>query len=568
MKNFNRVFAACVSIMLILLLSKSSLFAQAGPPEEVRRAQALYQSKDYDGAIKTLEDFFRNNPSATAGWLLLGNSYRQKGDLNKALEAALKATAIRATRFQALFNAASIHALRNNKDEAFRLLAQLKESGNFDMDLIKSSDDFKSLRDDPRFAGLMPKPEDFLNPFVEKVRIIHEWKGETKGDQFSWIARSIGDADGDKVKDIVTSAPTFGANGQPSGSGRVYLYSGKTGKLIWMRTGQANENLGWGLEGAGDTNADGLPDVIAGAPGGNKAYVYSGRDGKLLLTLSSPNGNENFGASASGIGDHNNDGCADVVVGASGSNAAGQGAGRAYIYSGKDGTLLLRLDGEKAGDAFGSTVAGFRDKHNTFLLVGAASAGANNRGRVYVYAGLVNKPRFVIEADETGAALGAMFISVVGDVDGDKVPDVYASDFPNSAKGPSTGRVYIHSGKDGRRLYALTGESAGDGFGIGSADVGDVNRDGYDDLLIGAWQHASAATSGGKVYLYSGKDGSLMRAITCRVPGETFGFDATGAGDVDGDGVIDFLLTSTWSSINGFRSGRMFVISGKVEKSH
>jgi hypothetical protein len=152
-------------------------------------------------------------------------------------------------------------------------------------------------------------------------------------------------------------------------------------------------------------------------------------------------------------------------------------------------------------------------------------------------------------------------------VNGDKVPDIYASDWNNNAKGPSTGRVYVHSGADGRRLYTLTGEAAGDGFGIGSADVGDVNKDGYDDLLIGAWQHSGAASSGGKVYLYSGKDGHLLRAITCRIPGDTFGFDATGIGDVDGDGVIDFLLTSTWSGINGFQSGRMFVISGKPEKN-
>ncbi|MGH9938879.1 MAG: hypothetical protein ACREAM_21775, partial [Blastocatellia bacterium] len=61
------------------------------------------------------------------------------------------------------------------------------------------------------------------------------------------------------------------------------------------------------------------------------------------------------------------------------------------------------------------------------------------------------------------------------------------------------------------------------------------------------------------------KDGSLLRTITCKVPGETFGFDATGIGDADGDGVIDFLLTSTWSGIKGFRSGRMFIISGKLE---
>ena len=125
-----------------------------------------------------------------------------------------------------------------------------------------------------------------------------------------------------------------------------------------------------------------------------------------------------------------------------------------------------------------------------------------------------------------------MFLSVIGDVDGDGVPDMYASDFTNAAKGPSTGRVYVHSGTDGRRLLTLTGETAGEGFGIGPATAGDVDGDGHDDLIVGAWQYAGAAVSGGRAYLYSGKDGALLKTYTCRMPGDTFGFDAVGMGDV------------------------------------
>ncbi len=208
-------------------------------------------------------------------------------------------------------------------------------------------------------------------------------------------------------------------------------------------------------------------------------------------------------------------------------------------------------------------MAGARNGEGTPLLVGAPGAGPRRRGRVYTYQPGGRRLAFVIDADSTGVALGGMFTSLVGDVNGDHVLDVYASDFTNAAKGPSTGRVYVYSGKDGRPLYTFTGEGPGDGFGIGSADVGDVNRDGYADLVVGAWQYSGAAASGGKVYLYSGKDGSLLRTITGRVPGETLGFDATGIGDVDGDGVVDLLLTSSWSNVNGFRSGRMFVISGR-----
>ena len=181
-----------------------------------------------------------------------------------------------------------------------------------------------------------------------------------------------------------------------------------------------------------------------------------------------------------------------------------------------------------------------------------------------MYKGLAAKPAFVIDADESGIALGAMFLSTVGDVDHDGVPDVYASDFSNAAKGPSTGRVYVHSGRDGRRLLTLTGETAGEGFGIGPAAAGDVDGDGHDDLIVGAWQYAGAAISGGRAYLYSGKDGSVLKAYTCRTPGDTFGFDAVGIGDVDHDGEIDLLITSAWSGIHGFHSGRMFVISSGI----
>ena len=113
----------------------------------------------------------------------------------------------------------------------------------------------------------------------------------------------------------------------------------------------------------------------------------------------------------------------------------------------------LPLTGEHAGDGFGSAVAGFSDKDRTLLIVGAPTAGPKQTGRTYVYDSLSVKPKFIIEADESGSALGAMFLSVPGDVDGDGFPDVYASDWSNSAKGPMTGRVYcVYSGKDGHPL--------------------------------------------------------------------------------------------------------------------
>jgi hypothetical protein len=558
-----------LSLALVLVASLVSAQPPAGTPSgtppEVTRAMAAMQAGQVDTVIAVLEGYYGANPNATIGWLLLGNAYRTKGDLPKALAAYRRVTVPRPSRLQAMFNIAGILARAGHSDSAIALLDSLKATGAWDMELAATTADFASLKTHPRFQATQFHAGDFVRPFVEPVRIIHEWVAETKGDQFSWIARSIGDVDGDRVSDVVTSAPTYGAAGRPVGKGRIYLYSGRSGKLVWQFTGDSAENVGTGLEGAGDVNRDGVPDVVTGAPGSGRAYVLSGRDGTVLHRLQGV-ASESFGRSSGGAGDQDGDGHSDVVIGAPTGNANGQGSGSVYVFSGRTGTQLAKLDGERAGDGFGSIVSGNRNGRATPILVGAPAAGLRQRGRVYVYPDLRSPARHVIEADSTGVALGAMFTSLAGDVDGDKVLDVFASDFMNAARGPATGRAYVRSGATGQPLFTFTGENAGDGFGIGAADVGDVNKDGRDDLLIGSWQYSAVAQSGGRIYLYSGRDGTILQTITGRIPGETLGFDAAGAGDVDGDGVNDFLVTSSWSNVKGFRSGRMYIISGKRER--
>jgi hypothetical protein len=438
----------------------------------------------------------------------------------------------------------------------------VRGTGSWDMDQLLTNDHLAELRKDARFQALMPKPADFEKPFVENVKVLREIRGGSKGSQFGWIARRIGDVDRDGAQDFTTSAPTYTVDGTPAG--RVYVYSGKTGALLWMKTGAKNEQLGIGLHAAGDVNADGVPDVVAGAPGAGFAYVFSGKDGAEILKLGTGDPKETFGAHTATAGDLDADGHADLAIGAPGASG---GAGRAYVYSGKSGALLQTLSGDSPGDGFGSTVGGSLNGKSPLLLVGAPGAGPKKAGRVYAYTGLTGKPRWTFEADETGSALGAMFLSIVGDTykDGDEY--VYESDYPNTAKGASTGRAYVYSGATGEVLLTLTGEKAGDGFGIGVADAGDLDGDGHADLVVGAWQSASAAPSGGKVTLHSGKDGRILKAITCRIPGDTFGFDTTNLGDVDGDGTIDLLLTSAWSGVDGFQSGRVFVVSSGIRGS-
>lgn len=543
--------------LLALVLIPAAASAQSTPPP-LGRAVQLIRSGSFAPAISLLDSLTAAEPDNARAWNLLGFARYQTHDVEGALAADLRAAGFESTRPTALYNAGVMYALLGNRDSAFAFLFRARDTRRIDLTQIGGDTDAVSLRKDPRYARLFPSAEEFAHPFVEPATILREWRGEAAGDQFGWIARDAGDLDGDGVHDVVTSAP-----GGTGAGGKVYAFSTGTGRLLWRRTGAPGAALGTGVEAAGDVNHDGTPDVIAGAPGEGKAFVYSGRDGHTLLSFTGEDSTDAFGRHVADLGDVNGDGYADVLVGAPLNDAGGRDAGRLYLYSGRDGSVLHTWTGPAAGDNFGAACAGAIRHGTIWIVAGAPLAGPRHTGVTYVYRGLSDEPAFEIPSDSTGFRLGGMFVSVVGDVDHDGTADIYASDWPNQALGRSTGRIYVYSGRTGQPLLTLTGEDAGDGFGIGPADLGDINGDGYDDLVIGAWQYAGAAPSGGKIYVYSGRNHTLLRTITGKVPGETLGFDATGLGDVNGDGIPDLLVTSAWSAINGTKSGRVFVLSGK-----
>ncbi|MSR63522.1 MAG: hypothetical protein EXS08_13855 [Planctomycetes bacterium] len=406
---------------------------------------------------------------------------------------------------------------------------------------------------------LVPVPRAQGN-FVPCTHVLHTFEGEAVGDWFGFVSAPIPDGNGDGVAEILIGAPLHDLPG--SNAGRIYVYDGRTGvELFHADGGIHGERLGFAVREAGDIDGDGVCDVLAGGPGSatvaGAARVFSGASGAPLLTLQLGAAGDLFGHSVCGIGDVDGDGTPDLAVGAIQDDSAGTNAGRVVVVSGADGVTVLRsLTGEQPGDGFGSALGSLGDvtgDGRPELAVGAFNAGASGQGRAYVYDLATGLALYALDPDASGVDLGLYYIGSAGESDGDGFPDLYVADFGDRN---GRGKAYVFSGVSGARLLTLSGDP-GDGFGVGRP-LGDLNGDGRTDLVLGSYTDDSGAANAGKVEVFSGADGSLLRRITSTSAQEQLGFDAHGLGDVDGDGVPEMLVTA--ANFDSKR-GRAFVIA-------
>jgi hypothetical protein len=372
------------------------------------------------------------------------------------------------------------------------------------------------------------------------ARILYSLHAEQPGDSFGWAAEAIGDIDHDRAPDFVIGAPTSAAGG--ASAGRAYVYSGRTGTLLHVVTGAAGDRIGFSMAGPGDLDRDGTPDYVVGGVGG-RVLAISGKTHATLFDLQLRG--EGFGYDVGGAGDVDRDGTPDLIVGAFTAPVDGvRFFGKVYVHSGRTGALLWSQSGEAAGALLGTGVSGIGDLDLDGIpeqAVGARGA-TGAAGRAYVLSGATGAYLRTMTPDPTAGTFGDFFVHDAGDVDRDGVRDIYVGDYADAEGGAGTGKGYVYSGRTGARLWVFRGEAAGEGFGVGRG-VGDVNRDRHADLLLASYNSSAGAASGGKIYLYSGKTGQVLRTLTGTVAGAQLGFDALGLGDVDRDRRTDFLIT-------------------------
>ncbi len=405
--------------------------------------------------------------------------------------------------------------------------------------------------------------------------------GGQKGAHFGSSVCTAGDVDGDGYDDVIVGAPdaessAFGHQGEA----RVYLgsASGVSGSPAWDQFGALHSRFGTSVSLAGDANGDGYSDVVVGAP---FYYVNPDTVGAAHLYTGSPAGptaapvqtllgcqdRMRFGASVFTAGDVNGDGLADVIVGAPLADRTptlDTGAFAVFLGDVTYGLLAspaiwftdTQADGQ-TGTSVGSA-GDFNGDGLGDLVVGspAQSDGETHEGIARIYPGQGKPPAntymFIESPGQFDVRCGLSACSA-GDLNGDGFDDIAVDMFEYDLNGADRGRVEVFYGSPSGPAgpaQILDGESAGDRFGTSLSRAGDVNGDGFDDLLVSAAGYSVDLTNRGRVYCYLGSASGLSSTPAWTVEGENAGELLAGvadAGDVNGDGYADVVIfTDEW----------------------
>jgi hypothetical protein len=251
---------------------------------------------------------------------------------------------------------------------------------------------------------------------------------------------------------------------------------------------------------------------------------FQAQEGIGVLTLSVPNGEnaasanriktgfepgDRFGFSVSGAARFDIDDNDDILIGGPKNDMLGADTGRGYSYEGPDLGEVATLTGAAAYDNFGYSVA--------------TGCDVNDDGR-------------------DDLIIGAPF---------------------NDEAGALAGKVFVYSGFDNSLLWSRTGAAASDRFGWAVRCAGDIDADGFADVVVGAPYHDTGGTDTGRAYVLDGQNGDILRTVTGQTDGELFGSSVTSVGDMNNDGKDDFAVGAPLNdNPNGTNAGRASIFSG------
>jgi hypothetical protein len=387
-----------------------------------------------------------------------------------------------------------------------------------------------------------------------------------------------GDVNGDGLADLIVGSD-FDQKGGGYFAGEAYvIYGGQNPGTITLDSlaaaqgfviqGDSGNKVGYSVDSAGDVNGDGFDDLIIGAPGAKEAFVVFGSgagigtlvNGRQVLDLTSLSASEGYviegsgtstGTSVSSAGDINGDGLDDIIV-------AGGTANESYVIFGSSDTLGTTVSGRQVVD----------------LSSLSSSYGFTIRGG---------------SGDSAGTA-----VSSAGDVNGDGFEDIIIGNYRGDDGGTDAGEAYVIFGTasgfgstidlddlSSSQGFVIQGDVGGDRTGWSVSSAGDVDGDGYDDLVVGA---IGADTYAGEVYVLFGKAATFgtitggrdvldMTGLAAEdgfvIQGDASwdntGISVSSAGDFNGDGYDDLLIAASWGDDGNTNAGEAYVIFGGAE---
>jgi PKD repeat protein len=425
------------------------------------------------------------------------------------------------------------------------------------------------------------------------------WTGAVAGDRaylYGFSVSGAGDVNGDGFDDILVGAHRAHSGRQYQGRAYLYLGSaqGPRATPSWTASGgQEYAHFGTSVSGAGDVNGDGFDDILVGAPLASYGEHFEGRATLYLGGLSGPRATPDWffeggiperqlGLGAIGAGDMNGDGFDDIAISSADTIlvflGARNGLSTTPVWSGVgDGpecsACTLALAGDVNGDGLSDLIAG----QETYSAIDRAQPPRYGMhfGRALIYYGdraaLPTTPGRTLFVGEEKSAFAAALSG--GDVNGDNLADLLVGahqtiyPYSDSMLEDGKGGAFLFYGRrdppQPQQVWSAEGRAAQRNFGQAVAPAGDVNGDGYGDIVVGAPGISATPPITGQALVYFGSAQGLGAQPAWTASGEAagdrFGFSVASAGDVNGDGYSDIAVGAPTGS------GRVAVYHGSAQ---